>query len=104
MPYKQTIISVLPNSEKIHFLDREFSVAISDFIRTLRRAYESKIVSSSISRGALISKVEIIWDSKESLDEYNQQLHEAFPNLTQWRNDYHAFHGINFSVTYEEIV
>jgi hypothetical protein len=103
MPYKQTIISVLPNSEKIHFLDREFSVAVSDFIRTLRRAYESKILSTSVSRSALVSKVEIIWNSKETLDEYNQQLHEAFPNLSTWRDEYHSLHGINFSVGYEEV-
>lgn len=103
MPYKQTIISTLPNEQTLHFLNREFSVSLNEFIKNLRQSYSDKILDSKVSRTALESRAEIIWASKEDHDAYNEELYFAFPGLKRFRDSYHAEHGIKFEVIYEEI-
>jgi hypothetical protein len=83
MRYKQTIKSQVPSEDIQHFLQQPELSSVGEFIRILRTSYQNngKILDVSVEGNSTLSQVVILWDSQQSLTEYNQQLFEAFPTL-----------------------
>jgi len=105
MRYKQTIKSQVPSEDVQHFLHQPELASVGEFIRILRTSYQNKgkILDVSVEGDDRLSQVVILWDSEQSLTEYNQQLIEAFPTLHSIREKYHADNSISWEVIYENV-
>lgn len=105
MRYKQTIKSKVPTEDVQHFLHRPDLATVAEFIKILRTSYQNsgKILDVSLEENNTMSQVVILWDSKQSLTEYNQQLHEAFPTLHSIREKYHVENNIFWEVVYDDV-
>ena len=105
MRYKQTIKSKVPSEGILHFLHQPTLSPVAEFIRILRTSYQNngKILDVSIEGNDTLSQVVILWDSQESLAEYNEQLREAFPTLHSIREKYHTDNNISWEVIYDDI-
>ena len=105
MRYKQTIKSQVPSEDILHFLHQPELSSVAEFIRILRTSYqnEGKILDVSVEGNGTLSQVVILWDSRDSLLKYNQQLYEAFPTLHNIREKYHADNNISWEVIYDDV-
>ena len=103
MPIKQTMRSEVPNEETLHFLFLGEMGPVFEFIQTLRRVYSNKILATENKHEGLVIENVTVWESEAALNEFNEQLHQAFPTFWKVREQYHKDHNIKWSVTFETI-